>query len=225
MDQERCLVAGDSALLTDLYELTMLQAYVLEGMMDTAVFDLFVRRLPPNRNYLVACGLQDVLGYLTALRFSRDSLDYLDSLGKFRPAFLDYLAAFRFTGEVRAVGEGTVVFPNEPILEVSAPLPEAQLIETYLLNQIHYQTLVASKAARVVTAAEGRAVVDFGLRRYHGLDAGPSPRANGRGPRGGPGRLARACRERPGGIRRGGGRAVRGVGPDPDRERGRARPP
>ena len=172
MAHEDILLAGDSAILTDLYELTMLQAYVLEGMMDTAVFDLFVRRLPSNRNYLVACGLLDVLDYVEGLRFSSDSLEYLNSLGKFRPAFLDYLAQFRFTGEIWAVDEGTVVFPDEPILEVSAPLPEAQLIETYVLNQIHYQTLVASKAARVVSAAGGRKVVDFGLRRYHGLDAG-----------------------------------------------------
>ena len=166
------LVAGAPALMTDLYELTMLQAYVLEDMLDVAVFDLFVRRLPFSRNYLVACGLADVLDYLEALHFSQDSLEYLESLQQFRPAFLDYLADFRFTGNVRAVREGTVVFPDEPILEVSAPLPEAQLIETYLLNQVHYQTLVASKAARVVCAAEGRAVVDFGLRRYHGIDAG-----------------------------------------------------
>ncbi len=166
------LVAGAPAIMTDLYELTMLQAYVLEGMLETAVFDLFVRRLPSSRNYLVACGLADVLDYLEALHFSPDALKYLESLKKFRPAFLDYLADFRFTGNVRAVREGTVVFPDEPVLEVSAPLPEAQLVETYLLNQIHYQTLVASKAARVVCAAEGRAVVDFGLRRYHGIDAG-----------------------------------------------------
>jgi len=165
-------VSGDAALLTDLYQLTMLQAYVAEGMTDTAVFDLFVRRLPESRNYLVACGLQDVLDYLEGVRFGPDALAYLDAQGLFGQAFLDYLAGFRFSGEVRAVPEGTAVFANEPILEVSAPLPEAQLVETFLLNQVHFQTVVASKAARVAWAAQGRTVVDFGLRRYHGIDAG-----------------------------------------------------
>ncbi len=172
MASEDILLAGDAAILTDLYELTMLQAYVSEGMTETAVFDLFVRRLPANRNYLVACGLQDVLDYLERLRFSPDSLAYLDSLGNFSREFLDYLAEFRFSGDVYAVAEGSVMFPDEPILEVVAPLPEAQLIETFVLNQVHYQTVVASKAARVVSAARGRSVVDFGLRRYHGIDAG-----------------------------------------------------
>ncbi len=172
MASEDILLAGDAAILTDLYQLTMLQAYVSEGMTETAVFDLFVRRLPANRNYLVACGLQDVLDYLERLRFSPDSLAYLDSLGNFSREFLDYLAEFRFSGDVYAVAEGSVMFPDEPILEVVAPLPEAQLIETFVLNQVHYQTVVASKAARVVSAARGRSVVDFGLRRYHGIDAG-----------------------------------------------------
>jgi nicotinate phosphoribosyltransferase len=164
--------AGDLALVTDLYELTMLQAYVVEGMTETAVFDLFARHLPEHRNYLIAAGLETALDFLENLRFGAESLQYLDSLGKFSPEFLDYLAGFRFTGDVYAVPEGTVVFANEPILEVSAPLPQAQVVETLLLNQVHYQTVVASKAARVVTAAGGRAVVDFGLRRYHGIDAG-----------------------------------------------------
>jgi nicotinate phosphoribosyltransferase len=164
--------AGDLALLTDLYQLTMLQAYVAEGMTETAVFDLFARRLPEARNYLIAAGLENALDFLENVRFGEESLKYLDSLGNFSPEFLDYLADFRFTGDVYAVPEGTVVFANEPILEVSAPLPQAQVVETFLLNQMHYQTVVASKAARVVTAAEGRTVVDFGLRRYHGIDAG-----------------------------------------------------
>ena len=140
---------GESALLTDLYQLTMLQAYVAEGMTDTAVFDLFVRHLPEHRSYLVACGLETVLDYLENLRFSAEALAHLGGLGKFRPEFLGYLSGFRFTGDVRAVPEGTVVFEDEPLIEVCAPLPEAQLIETYLLNQIHFQTMVASKAARV----------------------------------------------------------------------------
>jgi nicotinate phosphoribosyltransferase len=160
------------ALLTDLYELTMLQAYFEEGMHDRAVFSLFVRRLPERRNYLLACGLDDVLGYLEALRFDRAALAYLDTLGRFSPAFLKHLEGFRFTGDLYAVPEGTPVFANEPILEVAAPIAEAQLVETLVMNQIHLQTLLASKASRVVEAARGRQVVDFGLRRIHGIDAG-----------------------------------------------------
>jgi nicotinate phosphoribosyltransferase len=165
--------AGEEyALLTDLYQLTMLQAYIAEDMHGTAVFDLFARRLPRGRNYLVACGLQDALEYLLTLRFEAEALAYLDTLGLFTQPFLDYLADFRFSGEVQAVPEGTVVFADEPVLEVIAPLPEAQIVETFVLNQVHFQTLVASKAARVVAAAGDRKVVDFGLRRYHGIDAG-----------------------------------------------------
>jgi len=160
------------ALLTDLYELTMLQAYVLEGMYETAIFDLFARQLPQHRNYLIACGLEDAIAYLESIQFDADALGYLDSLGKFRPEFLQYLADFRFAGDVFAVPEGTVVFPHEPILEVVAPMPQAQIVETFLLNQVHFQTMVASKAARVVMAARDKPVVDFGLRRYHGIDAG-----------------------------------------------------
>ncbi len=163
---------ADEALLTDLYQLTMMQAYWAEGMNDTAVFSLFVRRLPPNRNFLVACGIEDALRYLERVHFSADALDYLASLGRFDPGFLDWLREFRFRGDVYAVPEGTPVFGNEPILEVVAPIAQAQLAETYLLNQVHLQTLLASKASRVVTAAQGRQVVDFGLRRIHGTDAG-----------------------------------------------------
>jgi len=162
----------DAALLTDLYELKMLQAYFEEGMEGSATFDLFARRLPAERNYLVACGLEEVLHYLEHLRFSPAALDYLVHLGSFSTAFLDWLGRLRFTGDVFAVAEGTVVFAEEPILEVVAPLPQAQLVETLVTNQIHLQTLLASKAARVVTAAGGREVVDFGLRRMHGADAG-----------------------------------------------------
>jgi nicotinate phosphoribosyltransferase len=159
------------ALFTDLYELTMLQAYFHEHMARDAVFSLFVRKLPPERNYLVACGLDTVLDYLEHLAFTRDSIDYLRSLGQFSESFLQWLGDFRFTGSVRAVPEGTPVFANEPILEITAPLPQAQVAETFVMNQIHLQTLLASKARRVVTAARGRAVVDFGARRMHGLDA------------------------------------------------------
>lgn len=159
------------ALFTDLYELTMGQAYAAEGMDQPAVFELFFRTLPAHRNYLVAAGVEDVLDYLEHLHFTEDDLDYLRSLGRFSEAFLKHLRTLRFTGDVWAVPEGTVVFPHEPLLQVRAPLIQAQLVETYVLNQVHFQTVLASKAARVVLAAQGRPVVDFGSRRAHGVDA------------------------------------------------------
>jgi nicotinate phosphoribosyltransferase len=160
------------ALLTDLYEFAMVDAYLDEGLQDEAVFSLFVRRLPPRRNFLLACGLEEVLRYLETLRFTAAQLDYLASLGRFSNRLLEFLERFRFSGDVCAVPEGTPVFAEEPILEVVAPLPEAQLIETYLLNQIPLQTLVASKAVRIAHAAGGRQVLEFGLRRTLGVDAG-----------------------------------------------------
>ena len=160
------------ALLTDLYELTMLEAYHEEKMTEVAVFSLFVRRLPERRNFLLACGLDDVLTFLETLRFDAAAIDYLASLGRFSDRFLAHLAQLRFTGDVYAVPEGTPVFAAEPIIEVAAPIAEAQLVETIVMNQIHLQTVLASKAARVVEAAQGRQVVDFGLRRMHGIDAG-----------------------------------------------------
>ena len=163
---------ANQALLTDLYQLTMLQAYWAEGMHQEAVFTLFCRRLPPTRNYLIACGISDALRFLETVRFTSASLDYLATLGTFRPAFLEWLASFRFLGEVHAVPEGTPIFANEPILEVVAPIAEAQFAETFVMNQILVQTLIASKAARLQTAAGDRIVVDFGLRRTHGADAG-----------------------------------------------------
>ncbi|MCB9710786.1 MAG: nicotinate phosphoribosyltransferase [Nitrospiraceae bacterium] len=159
------------ALFTDLYELTMLQAYMEEGMTGQAVFTLFVRRLPKRRNVLIACGVDTVLHLLETLRFREDDLKYLKSLALFSDRFLAWLRDFRFTGDVYAVPEGTPVFSNEPLLEVVAPMPEAQLIETLVMNQIHVQTVQASKAQRVVTAANGKPVVDFGARRMHGIDA------------------------------------------------------
>src|ERR1051326_9090130 len=161
-----------AALLTDLYQLRMLAAYFEEGMEASATFDLSVRSLPPTRNFLVTCGLDDVLAFLEHLRFDDDALAAVAALGGFSAQFIDRLKALRFTGDVFAVPEGTTVFAGEPILEVVAPLPEAQLVETYVINQMHLQTVLASKAARVVAAAAGRPVVDFGLRRTHGLDAG-----------------------------------------------------
>jgi nicotinate phosphoribosyltransferase len=159
-------------LLTDLYELTMLQAYFEEGMSGEAVFSLFVRRLPSRRNYVLACGLDDVLTFLETLRFDQPALEYLESLGRFSSRFLQYLEELRFTGHVHAVSEGTPIFANEPIVEVVAPIAEAQVVEVFVMNQIHLQSVLASKAVRIVEAAQGRQVVDFGLRRMHGTDAG-----------------------------------------------------
>lgn len=163
---------NDLALVTDLYELTMAQAYFERGMSDPATFSLFVRRMPPNRGFLVAAGLEDVLNFLEGFRFSPQALEYLDGTGIFSPAFLEYLEGLRFTGEVRAMPEGTVFFPNEPVLEVTAPIIQAQVVETYIINQVNLQSLIATKAARCVVAARGRALVDFSLRRTQGVDAG-----------------------------------------------------
>ena len=161
----------NSALLTDMYQLTMLQGYYEQNMEELAVFEFFVRKLPKNRGYLVAAGLDQVLTYLEQLRFSPDEIEWLACTRLFKPAVLDRLAAFRFTGEVHAMPEGTVFFPNEPILRITAPLPEAQLIESRLMNILHFQTLIASKAARSVLIAEDKLLVDFGMRRAHGSEA------------------------------------------------------
>jgi nicotinate phosphoribosyltransferase len=160
-----------SALFTDLYELTMAQAYDAESMHQPAVFELFFRQMPPERNYLVAAGLDDVLGYLERLQFTDEDATYLRGLGLFSTGFLDRLRALRFTGDVYAIPEGTAVFATEPLVQIVAPVLEAQLVETLVLNQVHFQTVAASKAARVVAAAAGRTVVDFGSRRAHGADA------------------------------------------------------
>lgn len=160
-----------SALFTDLYELTMAQAYHAEGMEQMAVFELAFREIPPHRNYIVAAGFSDVVEFLTNFQFTPGDLEYLGGRREFSPEFLKRLETLRFTGEVYAVPEGTLVFPNEPLLQVIAPIMEAQLMETFVLNQIHFQSLAATKAARIVEAAQGRAVVDFGSRRSHGTDA------------------------------------------------------
>ncbi len=160
------------ALLTDLYQLTMLQAYFDRGMNETAVFEFFVRRLPEGRSFLLAAGLEQVLDYLEALRFSEEELAWLGRCGRFHARFLDSLAGLRFTGDVAAMPEGAVFFADEPILRVSAPLREAQLIETRVINLLQFQTLIASKAARVRLAAGERQLVEFGLRRAHGAEAG-----------------------------------------------------
>ncbi len=161
-----------SPLLTDLYQLTMLQGYFEQGMEETAVFEFFVRKLPPERNFLLAAGLEQVLDFLENLRFTPQELEWLERCGRFRPAFVRYLEQLHFTGDVHAMPEGTLFFPNEPILRITAPLPQAQLVETRLINLLHFQTLVASKAARSVLVAPGKLLVDFGLRRAHGAEAG-----------------------------------------------------
>ncbi len=160
------------ALFVDLYELTMAQAYFFEGLKGEAVFSVFVRRLPSTRNFLVACGIEDVLNFLEEVHFSARDIEYLASLGLFREEFLHWLSDFRFSGSVYALPEGTVFFENEPILEIVAPVIEAQLLETYVLNQIQFQTIIATKGARISLSSEDRRVVDFGCRRAHGLDAG-----------------------------------------------------
>ena len=161
-----------SALLTDLYQLAMLQTYHAERMQETAVFDLFARRLPPERGFLLAAGLEQALDYLENLRFTPEELDWLAGCGRFGAGFVNSLAEFRFTGAVHALPEGTAFFADEPILRITAPLPQAQLVESRLINLIHYQTLIASKAARCALAAPGKLLVDFGLRRAHGAEAG-----------------------------------------------------
>jgi nicotinate phosphoribosyltransferase len=161
-----------SALLTDLYQLTMLQGYFDQRMEETAVFEFFVRKLPRTRNFLLAAGLEQALAFLETVRFTPAELEWIASHGAFRPALVRYLENFRFTGEVHAMAEGTVFFPNEPILRVTAPIAQAQLVESRLINLLHFQTLIASKAARLVLMAPGKALVDFGLRRAHGTEAG-----------------------------------------------------
>jgi nicotinate phosphoribosyltransferase len=163
---------GDSLLLTDLYQLNMLQAYRDAGMTATAVFEFFIRKLPAGRGFLIAAGLEQVVEFLERARFGEAELTWLEASGRFNRDLLDDLARWRFTGDVHAMPEGTAFFPDEPILRVTAPLPEAQLIESRIINILHFQTLIASKAARMVLAAPGKRLVDFGLRRAHGAEAG-----------------------------------------------------
>jgi nicotinate phosphoribosyltransferase len=163
-----------SGLLTDLYELTMAAGYLQTRFDARATFELFVRHLPPHRNYLVAAGLDQALDFLENVRFTAKEIDFLRRHPVFRNIrgeFFDYLATFRFTGDVWAMPEGSLVFPGEPMVRIVAPIIEGQIMETYLLSSLSYQTMIASKAARVVTAAQGRQVVDFGARRAHGSQA------------------------------------------------------
>ena len=166
------MIEATTPLLTDLYQLNMIQAYLDHGQSKTAVFEFFVRKFPARRGFLVAAGLEQVLDFLEGLRFSPEEIAWLAQSGRFGKSLLDRLSAFRFTGDVHAMPEGTVFFPNEPILRITAPLPEAQLVETRLINILHFQSLIASKAARIMLAAPGKILVDFGLRRAHGSEAG-----------------------------------------------------
>src|SRR5664280_2198630 len=166
------MMPSTSPLLTDLYEFNMIQAYLDRGEDGEAVFEFFVRRLPARRSFLLAAGLDDALDYLETLQFSTAEIDWLKSTGRFRNNLLDYLSRFRFTGDVHAIPEGTVCFANEPLIRITAPLPQAQLVETRLINILHFQTLIASKAARMVLAAPGKILSDFGLRTAHGAEAG-----------------------------------------------------
>jgi nicotinate phosphoribosyltransferase len=159
-------------LLTDLYELTMAASYLEEEMSGEATFSLFIRDYPPHRSYFVSAGLEHLKEIIPQLRFSGSSIDYIAFTGKFSSTFLDYLRSFRFTGTVRAIPEGRIFFSQEPILEVTAPIIEAQILETLVLNVIQMETLIATKAARCVHAARGRGLIDFSFRRTHGVDAG-----------------------------------------------------
>jgi len=166
------MTPATSPLTTDLYELNMVQAYLDRGEDKQAVFEFFVRRLPTRRGFLLAAGLEDTLVYLETLRFSPSEIGWLEGTRRFRRNLIDYLAQFRFTGDVHAIAEGTACFPNEPLIRVTAPLPMAQLVETRLINIMHFQTMIASKAARMVLAAPGKILSDFGLRTAHGAEAG-----------------------------------------------------
>ena len=161
-----------SALLTDLYQLTMVQVYLEQQMEEEAVFEFFVRRLPPNRQFLLAAGLEQVLAFLSELHVTPEELAWLEQTGRFSPRLLRYLETIRFTCDVDAMPEGMLFFPNEPILRVVAPIPLAQLVETRIMNLLNFQTMIASKAARSVMVAGGKPIIDFGLRRAHGAEAG-----------------------------------------------------
>lgn len=162
----------DLALVTDLYELTMAACYYDHEMFDRAVFSLFIRDYPPRRRYFVSAGLEDSLCYLRDLRFAAADLEYLDGLHLFKKGFLDYLEGFRFSGDIQAIPEGRLFFVNEPVIEVDAPLLEAQLVETFLINAVNLQTMIATKASRCFQAAGERQLVDFSLRRDQGAEAG-----------------------------------------------------
>src|SRR6476620_666955 len=163
---------GASALLTDLYQLTMLQTYYEHGMTQSAAFELFFRRLPQQRNFFLAAGLEQVVTFLEGLQFRADELEWLSRQSGFTAQFIDELARLRFTGDLDAIPDGSVFFANEPVVRIVAPLPQAQLVETRLMNLVHFQTMIASKAARAALQAPDKLLIDFGLRRAHGAEAG-----------------------------------------------------
>ena len=162
----------DLTLLTDLYELTMMQGYYEKGQNETVIFDVFFRQNPNNNGYSVCAGLDQVIDYIKNLNFTYEDVDYLRSLGIFKEDFLHYLSGFHFSGDIYAIPEGTVIFPKEPILKVIAPIMEAQLVETAILNILNHQCLIATKTSRIVFAANGDGIMEFGLRRAQGPDAG-----------------------------------------------------
>jgi nicotinate phosphoribosyltransferase len=167
------MMSGNNlALLTDFYQLTMAQSYFHSHKLEPATFSLFIRSYPVNRGYFVSAGLPDVLAFLEDFRLDAPAIDYLKSQGLFADDFLNFLKGLRFTGEVWAIPEGRLFFKDEPVLELTAPIVEAQIVETFIINQINLQSLIATKASRCVHAARGRTVVDFSLRRTHGTDAG-----------------------------------------------------
>lgn len=160
------------SLVTDFYELTMSNAYFEKGMQDTiAYFDVFFRQVPDKGGYAICAGLEQVIDYIQNLKFDDDDIAYLKSFNKFSDAFLNYLRNFKFTGDVWAIPEGTIIFPNEPIVTVRAPIIEAQILETMLLMLLNHQCLIATKASRIVTAANGKPIMEFGARRAHSVDA------------------------------------------------------
>ncbi|OGI24823.1 MAG: nicotinate phosphoribosyltransferase [Candidatus Melainabacteria bacterium RIFOXYA12_FULL_32_12] len=163
-----------SALLTDLYQLTMMAGYYENNLNETATFELFVRNYPPNRNYLIFAGLEQILDYTLNIKFTEQELEYLRKHPTFkniRDEFFDYLKDFKFTGDIWAMPEGTVFFPNEPVMRITAPIIQAQLLETYILSMFNFQTMIATKASRIVSASQGRQIIEFGSRRAHGPDA------------------------------------------------------
>ncbi len=166
------MINAGGSLLLDLYELTMAESYFTYKRDNFATFDLFVRELPANRSYLIACGLEDILNYVKKLKFSEQDINYLRKQKLFSADFLKYLGNFRFRGDIWAMPEGTIFFANEPVIRVTGPIIQAQLLESFLLNTINLQTMIASKASRVVSRAKGRLLFDFSLRRTHGADAG-----------------------------------------------------
>ena len=172
LQRELAIALGNSALLTDLYQLNMMQAYLEASMTETAVFEFFVRKLPSERSFFVAAGIAQVVDYLRQLRFNAAELKWLKETHRFSEHLLDYLEELRFTGDVHGMPEGTVFFPDEPVIRITAPLPVAQLVETRIINLLHFESLIASKAARMVLAAPQRVLIDFGLRRAHGVEAG-----------------------------------------------------